>query len=151
LAWRSKRPVTVHDIGVDGRSSRRLVARRVGLRGAVAFPALHSNEVLAALEFYQRETAEPNGRIERTMVALGHELGEFFSRRRGELGPPPLTPRQLAVLQHAASGSTTPQIAAALGLRASTVRTHFDHIYEKLGVLDRAAAVAEAFRRGLIQ
>ncbi|MCA1701542.1 MAG: DNA-binding response regulator, partial [Actinobacteria bacterium] len=32
-----------------------------------------------------------------------------------------------------------------------TVRTHLQHLYEKLGVSDRAAAVAEAMRRGLLE
>jgi two-component system nitrate/nitrite response regulator NarL len=62
-----------------------------------------------------------------------------------------LTARQLRVLELAAGGSTTQQIAATLGLSGATVRTHFDHLYEKLGVTDRAAAVAQGLRRGLIE
>jgi two-component system nitrate/nitrite response regulator NarL len=62
-----------------------------------------------------------------------------------------LTERQLRVLTLAAAGKTTSQIAAELGLGSSTVRTHFDHIYEHLGVTDRVAAVATALRLGLIR
>ncbi|MEA2285186.1 MAG: two-component system, NarL family, nitrate/nitrite response regulator NarL, partial [Solirubrobacteraceae bacterium] len=41
-------------------------------------------------------------------------------------------------------------IAEQLFLSPATVKTHFEHIYEKLGVGDRAAAVAQALRTGLI-
>jgi DNA-binding CsgD family transcriptional regulator len=62
----------------------------------------------------------------------------------------PLTPRELEVLDLAAAGRNGPMIAAELVLSAATVRTHFEHIYEKLAVRDRAAAVAKAMRLGLI-
>lgn len=61
-----------------------------------------------------------------------------------------LTPRELEVLDLAAAGCNGPMIAARLVLSAATVRTHFEHIYEKLEVRDRAAAVAKAMRMGLI-
>jgi two-component system nitrate/nitrite response regulator NarL len=48
-------------------------------------------------------------------------------------------------------GKSVPAIAAELVLGATTVKTHVGHVYEKLGVSDRAAAVAEAMRRGLIE
>jgi DNA-binding CsgD family transcriptional regulator len=62
----------------------------------------------------------------------------------------PLTPRELEILDLAAAGSNGPMIAAELVVSAATVRTHFEHIYEKLEVRDRAAAVAKAMRLGLI-
>jgi ATP/maltotriose-dependent transcriptional regulator MalT len=62
----------------------------------------------------------------------------------------PLTPRELEVLDLAATGCNGPMIAAELVVSAATVRTHFEHIYEKLEVRDRAAAVAKAMRLGLI-
>ena len=62
----------------------------------------------------------------------------------------PLTPRELEVLELAAEGEGARQIAAELVVSPSTVRTHFEHIYSKLGVRDRAAAVAKAMRLGLI-
>ena len=42
-------------------------------------------------------------------------------------------------------------IAADLHVSTATVKTHLKTLYEKLGVSDRAAAVAEAMRRGLIE
>ena len=49
-----------------------------------------------------------------------------------------------------ANGQSTAEIGKELHLSAATVKTHLQHAYEKLGVSDRAAAVAEAIRRGLL-
>ncbi len=68
----------------------------------------------------------------------------------GQVLAAPLTPRELEVLDLAAAGCNGPMIAARLVVSAATVRTHFEHIYEKLEVRDRAAAVAKAMRLGLI-
>jgi two-component system nitrate/nitrite response regulator NarL len=84
------------------------------------------------------------------MTAIGLELGRFFDGRPAELGARPLTPRETEVLRLAADGLSGPGIAERLVLSPSTVRTHFEHIYDKLGVRDRAAAVAHALRTGLI-
>ena len=43
------------------------------------------------------------------------------------------------------------EIADRLDISATTVRTYLSHAYDKLGVSDRAAAVAEAMRRGLLE
>jgi DNA-binding CsgD family transcriptional regulator len=64
---------------------------------------------------------------------------------------PSLTPRELEVLGLAAEGGTASEIAQKLGVHATTVKTHFDNIYAKLGVRDRAAAVAKAMRLALIK
>jgi DNA-binding CsgD family transcriptional regulator len=63
---------------------------------------------------------------------------------------PSLTAREVEVLALAAEGNSRSAIARTLHLRPSTVRTHLEHIYAKLGVHDRAAAVAQALRLGLI-
>jgi DNA-binding CsgD family transcriptional regulator len=68
----------------------------------------------------------------------------------GQMLAAPLTPRELEILDLAAAGCNGPMIAAQLVVSAATVRTHFEHIYEKLEVRDRAAAVAKAMRLGLI-
>jgi two-component system nitrate/nitrite response regulator NarL len=62
-----------------------------------------------------------------------------------------LTPREQDVLGRLAEGKSSPQIAAELHVSPATVKTHLKTLYEKLGVSDRAAAVAEAMRRGLIE
>ena len=61
-----------------------------------------------------------------------------------------LTAREREVLQAAADGGTAATIAEILVVSPGTVRTHLRNIYAKLNARDRAAAVAEGLRRGLI-
>lgn len=73
----------------------------------------------------------------------------IFVRERAEL--PSLSPRERQVLELAADGVSLPSKAAArLMIAPTTVRTHWFHIYEKLHVSDRAAAVAVAVRLGIV-
>lgn len=62
----------------------------------------------------------------------------------------PLTSREREILPLAAEGLSGPDIAELLVLSPWTVKTHFRNLYKKLGVADRAAAVAEGMRLGLI-
>ena len=64
---------------------------------------------------------------------------------------PVLSEREAQVLRGFAEGRSIPQLAAELFLAPSTVKTHTQRLYEKLGVSDRAAAVAEAMRQGLLE
>ncbi|MGZ4268481.1 MAG: response regulator [Solirubrobacteraceae bacterium] len=64
---------------------------------------------------------------------------------------PLLTTREGEVLALLAEGLSAPAIGARLHLAPGTVKTHLGHLYEKLGVSDRAACVAEAMRRGLLE
>ena len=64
---------------------------------------------------------------------------------------PILTAREREVLALMAEGHSGPQIADRLIIALPTVKTHQARLYEKLGVSDRAAAVAEAMRRGLLE
>jgi two-component system nitrate/nitrite response regulator NarL len=61
-----------------------------------------------------------------------------------------LTTRESEVLRLLAAGASAPDIAGRLHLSTATVKTHLHNLYEKLEVSDRAAAVAEGMRRGLI-
>ena len=61
-----------------------------------------------------------------------------------------LSPRELQVLALVADGATNRQVGLSLHLSETTVKTHLLAAYGKLGVGDRAAAVAEGFRRGLL-
>jgi DNA-binding NarL/FixJ family response regulator len=62
-----------------------------------------------------------------------------------------LSTRELDVLALVAKGSTNRAVAAALFISEATVKTHLLHVYAKLGVSDRAAAVAVAYERGLLR
>ena len=72
-------------------------------------------------------------------------------RLRAQSSGPALSERERQVLQAFARGLSVPQVAAELFLGVSTVKTHTQRLYEKLGVSDRAAAVAEGMRRGLVE
>ncbi len=72
-------------------------------------------------------------------------------RKRAEPEGPVLSPREREVLKLIASGSSIPAMAKELYLAPSTVKTHVQRLYEKLGVSDRGAAVAEAMRRKLLE
>ncbi|AYG02745.1 response regulator [Gryllotalpicola protaetiae] len=61
-----------------------------------------------------------------------------------------LTPRELEVLALVAGGATNRAAGERLHVSEATVKTHLLSVYTKLGVGDRAAAVAEGFRRGLL-
>ncbi|HVX08738.1 response regulator transcription factor [Humibacter sp.] len=61
-----------------------------------------------------------------------------------------LSPRELEVLALVAGGATNRTVGARMHVSEATVKTHLLNIYSKLGVGDRAAAVAEGFRRGLL-
>ncbi|MER7246633.1 response regulator transcription factor [Kribbella sp. NPDC000426] len=65
--------------------------------------------------------------------------------------PDIVSPRELEVVELVAAGNTNREIAAHLFISEATVKTHLLNIYAKLGVPDRASAVAEAFRRGLLK
>ncbi len=64
---------------------------------------------------------------------------------------PLLSGRELEILKLIAEGLSGPEIGARLYISSSTVKTHVKSVLDKLGVNDRAAAVAEGMRRGLIE
>jgi two-component system nitrate/nitrite response regulator NarL len=68
----------------------------------------------------------------------------------GRNGEAPITSRERDVLELAAEGLTARQIATRLGLRERTVTTHLEHIYRKLGVSSRVAAVTKGAELGLV-
>ena len=75
------------------------------------------------------------------------------TRLMGQMRQPasePLSQRELDVLGLVARGSTNREAAAQLFISEATVKTHLLHVYAKLGVNDRAAAVATAYERGYL-
>ncbi|MBE1485703.1 DNA-binding NarL/FixJ family response regulator [Plantactinospora soyae] len=61
-----------------------------------------------------------------------------------------LTDREKEVLQLVANGSSNREAATALFIGEASIKTHLQHIYDKLGARDRASAVAEGYRRRLL-
>ncbi|MEV7129298.1 response regulator transcription factor [Streptomyces sp. NPDC093260] len=65
-------------------------------------------------------------------------------------GNEPLSAREREVLVLVARGTSNREIARELFISEATVKTHLTHLYAKLGVNDRAAAVAVAYDRGIL-
>jgi DNA-binding NarL/FixJ family response regulator len=63
----------------------------------------------------------------------------------------PLSERELEVLALIAKGRNNREAAAELFISEATVKSHLMHVYAKLEVNDRAAAVAAAYERRLLQ
>jgi DNA-binding NarL/FixJ family response regulator len=151
-AWLAGQPLVVVSLPHAPRFLGRDAAVGAGLLGAVAVPAVSDDVVYAVLEFYSREILQPTETLLRSLTGMGHELGQFFAHRSGELRrQPELTARECQVLQLASHGMSGKIIAQKLKVSPSTVKTHFENIYAKWDVSDRASAVANALRQGLIQ
>lgn len=80
-----------------------------------------------------------------TLAAVTREI-----RLRNSDDRPILTNREREILIRIADGESGPVMAQAMHLSVTTIKTHRCHLFEKLGVSDRAAAVAAAMRRGLL-
>jgi two-component system nitrate/nitrite response regulator NarL len=77
-------------------------------------------------------------------------LAEQIRFREESESRPRLSEREQEVLGLIAQGLSAPEIGERIHLSTATVKTHLQHLYEKLGVSERAAAVAEGMRRGLL-
>ncbi len=74
----------------------------------------------------------------------------LMTKMRGS-GEEPLTSREFEVLTQVADGKSNKEIAQLLFISAATVKTHLVHIFSKLGVDDRTAAVTVAMKRGILR
>ena len=64
---------------------------------------------------------------------------------------PELTERELEVLRRMVAGRSNKEIAADLDITEGTVKTHVNHVLDKLGVHDRTQAVVTALKRGIVR
>ena len=117
-------------------------ALQTGASGYLPKEAKRDDIVDAVLACARGETVLP------TELTAGL-VSEIRIRRTSDT--PALTDREREILNMIAAGKSLPEIAKELYLGVTTVKTHVQHLYEKLGVSDRAAAVAEAMRRRLIE
>ena len=95
------------------------------------------DELVARLQAHLRVAREMNA----AMRARGEDAAPAAA-----LLPNPLTQRELDVLEWVARGKTNRDVAEILGMSPRTVNKHLEHIYEKLGVETRTAAVAQFAR-----
>lgn len=71
-------------------------------------------------------------------------------REQGRADRPTLTDRELEVLTSISEGLSVNEMSKQLNLAPGTIKMHLTRLYDKLGVSERAAAVAKAMRVGLI-
>jgi DNA-binding NarL/FixJ family response regulator len=87
----------------------------------------------------------------RAVAAGGRYLPpDLAGRLAGRLARPEVSPRELEVLHLVRRGKSNKQIGAELFVSEDTVKRHVTHLFQKLNVQDRAEAVAEAIRLGLL-
>ncbi len=161
--------VAVLDIRMPGLDGTQVLAamRREGLGTEVLFlsafmePELAYKTVAAGAKGYlskessRQEVCEAIVTIARGGTALAAQaqagLAEQIQERERSGGPPQLTAREQEVLRLVSEGYSAPDIGKHIHLSTTTVKSHLHSLYEKLGVSDRAAAVAEAMRRGMLE
>jgi two-component system, NarL family, nitrate/nitrite response regulator NarL len=135
---------TVRTLFVSGRlnddDAYRLV--EAGARGIIEKDATF-DEIADAIQRVARGETVLAPRVQAAVMA-----GVRQGRDRAPIVP--LSARELAILGGLSRGLTAPAIAKEQGLSASTIKSYLQRLYEKLGVSDRAAAVAEGMRRQLI-
>ena len=81
----------------------------------------------------------------------GKVLDRFAELSRQAQGVEALSEREVEVLKLVAKGAANKEIAAELAITESTVKTHIQTIFQKLGVSDRTEAVTEAIKKGIIR
>lgn len=123
--------------------------------GATAFEALAGGAAgFVSKDAERGRLLDTIAAVSRGETVLGAEIQASLAgeiRMRGSRERPTLTPRELEILGHIAQGRSAPDIGRRIHLSPATVKSHLQSLYEKLGVSDRAAAVAEAMRRGLLE
>lgn len=93
--------------------------------------------------------------VARGQTVIAADLQECLASevrlRRETPDAPALTARELGIVRLSAEGLSTAEMARELHVSPATVKTHLQHAFEKLGVSDRAAAVAKVMRAGLLR
>lgn len=83
----------------------------------------------------------------KTSVTFGEQ--EDFAKKQLQ-NAASLTTRELECLQIIAKGLSNQEVASVLNLSTATIRTHLEHIYQKLDASNRVEAITEGIRQGII-
>ena len=120
--------------------------RRIGIDHVIAVPLFVDRSLLVSFVL-NRNSMDFSDR-ERMLLDLVREplaaLYRHALARQRSFAELPVTQREREVLEWLAAGKTDREIAAILGMSPRTVQKHLQHIYEKLGVETRTAAVMRA-------
>jgi DNA-binding NarL/FixJ family response regulator len=100
-------------------------------------------------ELFKAIRAAARGESVLTPAVASRLMGRMRAYRQGP-AEEVLSAREVEVLARVAKGASNREIARGLHISEATVKTHLLHIFGKLGVADRTAAVTEALRRGIV-
>ena len=123
------------------------LARALASLDRVDEAAMEARRAIDVLAELKAELEISRARLLLDSLPRTADAGEPLARTRSDSG---LTARELEVLQLVAHGLTNPEIAEKLFVSDHTVHRHLANILNKLSVSSRAAAVAQAARRGLL-
>ncbi|MFG2375509.1 response regulator [Streptomyces sp. NPDC048504] len=147
--------------GIDGvEAVRRLAQRAPGVAVVMLTSYAGRADIVRALEAgargYVLKAGPPEELFQAVRTAVGGSVGlasEVVGELVGQVVSPAqeLTQREVEVVRLMAEGRSNRAIAEALFLSEATVKTHLVRIYRKFKVDNRAAAVSEAVRRGLLE
>jgi DNA-binding CsgD family transcriptional regulator len=107
-------------------------------------PARSPDEALHELRGEVRAGRLDGDAVAAVLGAAGHRM------KKPRQGPAGLTQREIEVLRLAARGLTTREIAKTLGVSAKTAGNHIEHIYAKIGAVNRVTASHYAVQNGLL-
>ena len=158
LARYSRQPADVVLVGTQRsvptgvEATRRLVAAHPQANVIVFGAADDAGSIIAAITGGARGYLRWDASRPELVAALAHTLsGTAVPVPRAPTDPAvQFTERELQVLRGMSQGKGNNQIAQELYLSVDTVKTHARRLFRKLGVRDRAQAVAHGFRRGLL-
>ena len=118
--------------------------RQLGDKHEVTVPLPPQGEVDRRLLLFRDDGPDFSDREVLLLTIFRPHLIELHDRQqRRHLGQPELTPRQWEILRQVAAGHSNRQIARALAVSEATVRKHLEHIFLRLDVASRTAAVAK--------
>ena len=80
--WKTRQPAWIRDVVQDSNFPRASAAEQAGLHGAFGFPILYGAEILGVMEFFSRETRQPDEELLKMMAGAGNQIGAMIERRR---------------------------------------------------------------------
>ena len=145
--------------GIDGiETTRRIVERHPDVRVVALTASIDEARMMGVLRAgaagYVRKDAEPETLLAavravfRGKTYIDPAIGRQILQAASSLDV--LTARETDVLRRVALGLSNKDIAAALGVSEETVKTHVTHVLSKLQVENRAQAIVQALKRGLV-